>query len=378
MTYSFDNTPSREGTYSFKWEKYKGRDIIPAWVADTEFRCADPILEALQGRIEHGNLGYVLPGQYQPAIDAVVRWLEDKHDWQIDPLWLVWTPGVVPAFNAACKAYCNPGDKVMVQVPNYPPLLAAPKLNGLERVCIDTVEKDGRATLDLEQLAREASDPACKLLILCNPMNPVGSVLNQTELSEIARICNENHVVLCSDEIHCDLILDEDKTHLPAGRDAQLKENSVTLMAASKTFNIAGLGASFAIIPDAGLRQQFVKAAAGIVPWVNQLGLLATEAAFTRCDDWHQDQLDYLRENRALVYSRINAIEGLSMLHQEATFLAWVDASGLGVENVQRWAEQKGVGPSPGVDFGAPKHFRINFGCSRQMLTDILDRLASE
>ena len=378
MTYSFDNTPSREGTYSFKWEKYKGRDIIPAWVADTEFRCADPILEALQGRVENGNLGYVLPGQYQPAIDAVVRWLKDKHDWHIDPLWLVWTPGVVPAFNSTCKAYCNPGDKVMVQVPNYPPLLAAPKLNGLERVSIDTIEINGRATLDLEQLEREASDPACKLLILCNPMNPVGSVLSQDELSQIARICNENNVILCSDEIHCDLILDEDKTHLPAGRDAQLKDNSVTLMAASKTFNIAGLGASFAIIPDAGLRQKFVKAAAGIVPWVNQLGLLATEAAFTRCDDWHQDQLDYLRENRALVYERINAIEGLTVNHQEATFLAWVDASGLGVENVQRWAEQKGVGPSPGVDFGAPQHFRINFGCSRKMLTEILDRLASE
>lgn len=378
MTYNFDKTPSREGTYSFKWEKYKGRDIIPAWVADTEFRCADPILESLSGRIEHGNLGYVLPGQYQPAIDAVVRWLKDKHNWDIDPLWLVWTPGVVPAFNAACKAYCEPGDKIMVQVPNYPPLLAAPKLNDMQRVAIQTVEVDGRYTLDFEQLAQEASDPACKLLILCNPMNPVGSVLTQSELDQVAEICQRNNVVLCSDEIHCDLVLDEDKVHLPAGRDPKLKNNSVTLMAASKTFNIAGLGASFAIIPDAKLRQHFVKAAAGIVPWVNQLGLLATEAAFTRCDDWHTDQLDYLRENRDLVYERINAIEGLSVKRQEATFLAWVDASGLGVDDVQKWAEQKGVGPSPGVDFGAPQHFRVNFGCSRKMLSEILERLASE
>lgn len=378
MPYNFDQTPSREGTYSFKWEKYKGQDIVPAWVADTEFRCADPILDAIHQRADHGNLGYVLPNHYQPAIDAVARWLKDKHNWHIDKQWLVWMPGVVPAFNAACKAYCEAGDKVMVQVPNYPPLLAAPKLNNLERVDIDTIEVDGRFTLDLDQLAQAAQDPACKLLILCNPMNPVGSVLKADELARIAEICHANDVVLCSDEIHCDLILDDNATHIPAGREAALKDNSVTLMAASKTFNIAGLGASFAIIPNASLRQQFVSAAAGMVPWVNQLGLLATEAAFTQCDDWHQAQLAYLRDNRDLLVSRINAIEGLSVKSQEATFLAWVDASGLGVDDVQKWAEQRGVGPSPGVDFGAPDHFRINFGCSRAMLTQILDRLASE
>lgn len=380
MTFNFDDTPSRKETFSFKWQKYNGKDIIPAWVADTEFRCAEPILNAISRHVEHGNLGYILPAQQTDAVNAVVRWLADKHDWQIKPEWLVWTPGVVPAFNVACKAYCEPGDKVLIQTPNYPPLLAAPKINDLERVDIGTVidnsdSENPRYTIDFEALESHAADPKCKLFIVCNPMNPVGSVLTQDEIDRIATICNQHNVRLCSDEIHCDLILEPGKTHIPAGRVSELENNSVTLMAASKTFNVAGLGTSFAVIPDAGLRRQFTQAAAGIMPWVTVLGLAATQAAFTECDDWHQAQLAYLKENRDRVFEAVSSIEGLSMIKPDATFLAWVDASGLKVDNVLTWAEQKGVGPSPGADFHQADHFRINYGCSKQMLEDILARL---
>lgn len=380
MTFNFDDTPSRKETFSFKWQKYNGKDIIPAWVADTEFRCAEPILNAISRHVDHGNLGYILPAQQTDAVNAVVRWLADKHDWKIKPEWLVWTPGVVPAFNVACKAYCEPGDKVLIQTPNYPPLLAAPKINDLERVDIGTVidnsdSENPRYTIDFEALESHAADPKCKLFIVCNPMNPVGSVLTQDEIDRIATICNQHNVRLCSDEIHCDLILEPGKTHIPAGRVSDLENNSVTLMAASKTFNVAGLGTSFAVIPDAGLRRQFTQAAAGIMPWVTVLGLAATQAAFTECDDWHQAQLAYLKENRDRVFEAVNSIEGLSMIKPDATFLAWVDASGLKVDNVLTWAEQKGVGPSPGADFHQADHFRINYGCSKQMLEDILARL---
>jgi cystathionine beta-lyase len=380
VTFNFDDTPSRKETFSFKWQKYNGKDIIPAWVADTEFRCAEPILNAISRHVDHGNLGYILPAQQTDAVNAVVRWLADKHDWQIKPEWLVWTPGVVPAFNVACKAYCEPGDKVLIQTPNYPPLLAAPKINDLERVDIGTVidnsdSENPRYTIDFEALESHAADPKCKLFIVCNPMNPVGSVLTQDEIDRIATICNQHNVRLCSDEIHCDLILEPGKTHIPAGRVSELENNSVTLMAASKTFNVAGLGTSFAVIPDAGLRRQFTQAAAGIMPWVTVLGLAATQAAFTECDDWHQAQLAYLKENRDCVFEAVNSIEGLSMIKPDATFLAWVDASGLKVDNVLTWAEQKGVGPSPGADFHQADHFRINYGCSKQMLEDILARL---
>ncbi|WP_026375937.1 MalY/PatB family protein [Aestuariibacter salexigens] len=374
----FDHTHDRSSTYAFKWEKYKGTDILPMWVADTEFRCAEPIIESLHARVEHGLLGYTLPAQYTPANLAVASWLGRRYGWQIDPQWLVWTPGVVPAFNVACKAYCRKGDKVIVQSPNYPPLLAAPALNGLHRLMVDTLCIDDRWTLDFEQLERHASDPDCKLMILCNPMNPVGSVLRQQELDRIADICVRHNVLLCSDEIHCDLILDDKLQHLPAGAHSALAERSVTLMAASKTFNIAGLGASFAIIPDQDMRKRFTSAAAGIVPWVNVLGLVATEAAFTQCDDWYESQLVYLRDNRDYLVQQINSIDGLSTLSPEATFLLWVDGSALQTENVQSWFESKGVGPSPGADFGARQFARINFGCPKSMLEQAVQLLQAK
>ncbi len=371
----FDDVIDRSSTFAFKWEKYKGTGIIPMWVADTEFSSPQPIIDALHERVSHGLFGYTLPSQYTPANDAVVRWLKDKHDWHIQADWIVWTPGVVPAFNVACKAYCQEGDAVMVQTPNYPPLRAAAGINKLTRIEIDTIEQNGRWTLDFKQLAEQAQRPECKLFIVCNPMNPVGSVLSEEDLAEVARICAENDVTLCSDEIHCDLILDESKRHLPAGNIKGLEQRSVTLMAASKTFNIAGLGTSFAIIPDAKLRKQFIAATQGFVPWANVMGLVATEVAFTQCDEWHQQLLDYLRQNLAYIEQQVEQIDGLRMLKVDATYLAWIDASGLGVENPQKYFEDKGVGPSPGVDFGNKQFVRINFGCPKSMLKEAFARL---
>lgn len=364
----FDQIIDRSPTNAYKWERYKDRNILPMWIADTEFRCAQPILNALKARADHGLLGYTLPAHAEGPNQAVIRWLAKQHGWQIEAQWIVWTPGVVPAFNVACKAYCQPGDKVLVQTPNYPPLLAAPKLNNLQRVEINTLAVDGRWTLDFSALEREAADPLCKLFIVCNPMNPVGSVLSESELALIADICQRHGVLLCSDEIHCDLILDPDAKHIPAGKIPALKHNSVTLMAASKTFNVAGLGTSFAIIPDPELRKRFNLASQGIVPWANILGLVATEAAFTLCDDWYAAQVAYLRDNRDYLVEQINQIDGLKLLTPQATFLAWIDARGLGVENAQAYFEAKGVGPSPGIDFGDDHFVRINFGCPREYL----------
>ncbi|MFQ3237247.1 MAG: cystathionine beta-lyase [Paraglaciecola sp.] len=373
----FDQIIDRSSTNAYKWERYKDRNILPMWIADTEFRCAQPILDAIKARAEHGLLGYTLPAHAEGPNNAVINWLSKQYDWQIEASWIVWTPGVVPAFNVVCKAYCEPGDKVIVQTPNYPPLLAAAKLNNLQRVDINTVEVEGRWTLDFAALEREAADPACKLFLLCNPMNPVGSVLSKSELGHIADICNRHDVLVCSDEIHCDLILDPEGKHLPAGKLAALEHNSVTLMAASKTFNVAGLGTSFAIIPDPEVRKSFILASQGMVPWPNVLGLVATEAAFTQCDTWHQEEIEYLRANRDYFVAQINQIPGLKVLAPQATFLAWIDASGLGVDNVQAYFEAKGVGPSAGVDFGDNNFVRINFGCPRHYLEQAIACLTS-
>ncbi|MGJ8680010.1 MalY/PatB family protein [Paraglaciecola sp.] len=371
----FDQIIDRKPTYSFKWEKYKGKDILPLWVADTEFKCAQPILDALHARTEHGLMGYTLPAHHEAANQAVVSWLARQYGWEISADWIVWTPGVVPAFNVACKAYCQPGDKVMIQTPNYPPLLAAPKINGLERVDIGTVQEEGRWTIDFEELEKQAADPAVKLFVVCNPMNPVGSVLSAHELQRITDICVKNNVTLCSDEIHCDLILDENAKHIPAGKVPEFSGKVVTLMAASKTFNVAGLGASFAIIEDPKTRAEFNTAAKGIVPWVTVLALEATEAAFTLCDQWHGELLTYLRGNLDYLTNEIERIDGLELLPPQATFLAWIDASGLGVDNPQKYFEDKGVGPSPGIDFGDKNFIRINFGCPRSVLEEAIARI---
>lgn len=371
----FDKIVNRDGTYSFKYQRYKDKDIIPLWVADSEFQCAQPIIEALHERVEHGVYGYHLPSEHQPANEAVVRWLTDKHDWHIEPEWIVWTPGVVPAFNVACKAYCDPGDTVLVQEPNYPPMLAAPELNHLRKETVDTVLDGDRWSLDFTQLEAKAADPKTKLFIMCNPMNPVGSVMTEQELQRVEQICLKHDVVLCSDEIHCDLILDESVKHIPAGKLDDIGAKTITLMAASKTFNVAGLGTSFAIIPDRNVRTRFTRASAGIVPWVNFMGLVATEVAFTQCDDWHQAQLEYLRSNLDFVEQQVKKIEGLSFVRPQATFLAWIDASGLNQDNVQAYMESKGVGPSPGKDFGWPQFTRINFACRRSLLEQAFNRI---
>ena len=372
---SFDQSIDRRSSFSFKWQRYADKDIIPLWVADSEFRCAQPIIDALQQRVAHGVFGYHLPAEYQPANQAVVRWLKDKHDWQIEADWIIWTPGVVPAFNVTCKAWCEAGDKVLVQVPNYPPMLAAPSLNNLIREDVDTIKVNGRWTLDFEQLEQKAADPKVKLFILCNPMNPTGSVLTADELARVERICLAHNVTLCSDEIHCDLILDESARHIPAGKLAEIGPKTITLMAASKTFNVAGLGTSFAVIPDPKMRNRFASAASGIMPWVNLMGLVATEAAFTQCDDWHQAQLTYLRSNLDYLEKEFSSLSGFELVRPQATFLAWLDASGLGVTDVHAYMESKGLGPSPGRDFGWPEFTRINFACPRGMLEQAMERL---
>jgi cystathionine beta-lyase len=379
---NFDQPVNRNNNDSLKWNRYKGKDIIPMWVADTDFSCAPSITEALHKSVDHGLFGYIQPNEYEPAKTAVQHWLKQQYDWQIELDWIVWTAGIVPAFNMACRGFCSPGDKVIVQSPNYPPMRSAPALNGLGRLEVDTVQRknpetgEKRWTLDFDMLEKHAADPACKLFIMCNPMNPVGSVMTKTELDKVSDICRQHNVMICSDEIHCDLILDEDARHTPVGT-LENGDRSITLMAASKTFNVAGLGTSFAIIPDKSIRRQFVAAGAGITPWVTIMGLVATEVAFTQCDKWYHQQIDYLRINRNYLFQQINRIAGLSMLRPEATYLAWINAKGLNVDNPKTYFENKGVGPSPGIDFGNKDFVRINFGCTKHTLEQAILRLSS-
>ncbi len=373
--FNFDEIIERRSSEALKWVAYN-EDIIPLWVADSDFKTAPAIIERLKHRVDHGIYGYHLTQHNQSANQAIVDWVSRRYQWQIDPQWIVWVPGVITAVNGACRAFCKPGEKVLMQSPNYPPLLKTPNLNHLQLETITTVADNGRWTLNFDELARKAADPKASLFILCNPMNPCGSVLSAKEMQIITSICAENNLTLCSDEIHCDLILDEQSKHIPAGSLAEIAEQSITIMAASKTFNIAGLATSFAIIPDRKIREHYSTVTIGMQLWVNIFGMLATETAFTQCDDWYTAQLDYLRGNRDFLQRAFAELSGFHYQPAAATYLAWVDVAKLDVDDVQQYMLARGVAPSPGQDFGWPDYSRFNFACPRYYLQEAVKRLS--
>lgn len=368
------NTPTdRQGTSSLKWNKYEGRDIIPLWVADMDFRSPPSVIEALHQRIDHGIFGYTHPPE--ELTETILRMLDMKYRWKVEHDWLIYLPGLVTGINVACRAVGEDGDSVMTNVPVYPPFLSAPELSRRSLITFPLVQVRGRWTFDLEKLKR-AITPNTKLFLFCTPHNPAGRIFTHEELTELSDICERHDIILCSDEIHCDLLLDEDKKHIPtATLSHEVAKRSITLMAPSKTYNIPGLGCSFAIIPDDRLRQRFQKAMARIVPHVNTLGYTAALAAYRDGQKWLDSLLNYLKKNRDIVTQAINVIPGLTMTHVEATYLAWIDTRQANLDDPMQFFEDIGVGLSDGQDFGGKGFMRLNFGCSRSLLEEALNRM---
>jgi cystathionine beta-lyase len=371
--FDFDTPVDRRHTSCEKWDRYAGRDVLPMWVADMDFLSPPAVRSALYERIDHGIFGYTHPPQ--ALVDCVVDHLQTRYRWQVDPAWLVWLPGLVSGLNIACRGVGSPGDEVMSATPVYPPFLTAPRHFQRTLKRLPMVEDRGQWSLDLDRMAAGMS-PATRLFLLCNPHNPVGRMFSRSELERLAEICLENDVIICSDEIHCDLILDPDKRHIPTATLArEVEQRTITLMAPSKTFNIPGLGCAFAVIASARLRRRFTAAMAGIVPHVNALGYSAALAAYRDGWPWLDELLVYLRANRDLVLDRVNRMEGLSTTPVEATYLAWIDTRPTGIENPAGFFESAGVGLSDGRDFDGAGFVRLNFGCPRSRLVDALDRM---
>ena len=377
--FNFDTAPSRVGTDSQKWQKYAGHDILPLWVADMDFVSAPAIVEAIQQRAAHGIFGYARP--VASTTEAVVDYCARRYGWQIDPSWLVWLPGLVVGLNVTAQAFAEPGDEVLCLTPVYPPFMTAPRNSGrIARTVPLTLDRATRRW-EIDWPALEAAaTPRTKLFFLCNPHNPVARVFRRDELTRIAEFCLRHQLVLCSDEIHCDLILDDTLPHIPTGTlGDDIARRTVTLMAPSKTYNVPGLGTSLAIIPDPQLRARFVRATAGIVAEVNCLGYAMCEAAFRHGESWRQALLAYLRGNRDLLSSTLAsdlpqlAIEATI----EATYLAWINVSKLGLDDPIAHFEAHGVGLSECAYFGAPRgqYVRLNFGCARSTLTEALRRM---
>jgi cystathionine beta-lyase len=373
MTFDFDQIIDRRGTSAVKWDKYAGRDVIPMWVADMDFRSAPAIVEALKQRAEHGVFGYTdPPGELN---DAIVMALQRDHGWNIRHEWLMWLPGLVTGINLVSRAIGADGDDVVTAVPVYHPFLSGPENQRRTVTRVPMRLEDQRWVWDFERL--EASiTPRTRLLLLCNPHNPVGRVFSRDELAELARIADKYDLIISSDEIHCGLVLDADKPHLPiASLGDEVAARTITLMAASKTFNLPGLGCAFAVVSNPALRAKLAHAAAGIVPRVNAMGFAATLAAYRDSADWHRALIDYLRGNRDFVIDRIRAIPGLSIIPIEATYLAWIGLEHPGIPDPPGFFEKAGVGLFDGRVFGTEGFVRLNFGCPRSQLERALDRI---
>ncbi len=371
----FDAVYERRGTGSSKWSKYT-TDILPMWVADMDFPAAPEILEAIRNRLEHPMLGY---GVARDELRArIVEDMQSKYHWSITPEDIVFLPGVEPGFNMGLKAMLEPGDGLVVQTPVYRPILNAPHHWGLVRNDVPLRQTEHGYVMDVDPLAAALSQS--RALLLCNPQNPTGKVFTKDELTEIATLCRDNDALIISDEIHCDLLFDG-RHHIPiATLSEETANRTITLMAASKTFNIAGLKTAFAIIENKSIRERFVLSKLGMVDSVNVLGLEATLAAYTHASGWKARMLSYIQANRDYLSQQVALrFPAIRLIKAEATFLAWLDCSELGLAGDPQafFLEHGKVGFSAGSEFGAAygDYVRVNFGCPRSLLSEGLDRM---
>lgn len=380
MNYNFDLPVERRGTDSAKWH-YFGEDVLPMWVADMDFRSPEPVLQALQERIAHGVFGY---GLDSPQLKEVMcARLARLYNWEITPADIVFLPGLVCGLNVVSRAIGNPGDGVLVTTPVYPPFLSAPTNQGrvLHAAEMTVARRDQTLHYTVDEAAFAAAiQPSTRLFILCNPHNPVGRAYTRAELLRMGETALRHNLTICSDEIHCDLLLDGTK-HIPlASLDPEIAQQTVTLLAPSKTYNLPGLGCSMAIIQNPALRKQVQQAAAGIVPHVNVLGYVAAIAAYAECEDWLAALCAYLTANRdfAIDYIRTH-LPQIRTTVPEATYLLWLDCSELGIEGVPQkyFLEQAKVALNDGGVFGqgGQNFVRLNFGCTRATLQEGLDQL---
>lgn len=382
MTCEFDVRVNRRGTDSLKWTKFDD-DVIPLWVADMDFASPKPVIDALLKRVEEGVFGY---GIDIPELKtAVCERLRAKHDWEVSPEAIVILPGLVTGLNVACRAIGEAGDGVLVNTPVYPPFLTAPTNQDRQLQAAQQARTVRNGELYYEpdiDAFEEAATPGTRLFILCNPHNPTGRIFDRSELLSQAEFCARHDIVICSDEIHCDLLLEE-RPHLSiAALDPEIERRTITLLAPSKTFNIPGLGCSIAVIPNPGLRSRFKAAASGIVPDVNVLGMYAARAAYSECEQWLAELKKYLRENRDFVVDFVKS--RLPILHTtrpEATYLAWFDCRELRTEEgpFRFFLKNAKVAFNNGAYFGpgGEGFVRLNFGCPRSTLQEALGRMSN-
>ena len=380
MVYDFDQVIDRCNTDSAKWCRYTtdgNEDVLPLWVADMDFAAPEPVIQALQERVAHGVFGY---GMEPDGLREVIQErLARLYNWQVETDDIFFIPGVVTGFNMVCYATGQPGDEILVEPPVYPPMLSSPE--GMGRICktVQLVEGDARYERDLDRF-EEAITERTSLFLLCSPHNPVGRVFGRAELERLAEICLRHNIVICSDDIHCDLVF-QNHPHMPiASLAPEVAAQTVTLLAPSKTYNIAGLSCSVGVIQNPDLRARIREGVPRLVPHINVLGYTAALAAYRDGQEWLDALLVYLEANRDYLLEYIATHMPSVRCHKpEGTYLAWLDCRESGIEGnpYEFFLEHARVALNDGVRFGAGGEgfVRLNFGCPRTILTEALDRM---
>lgn len=369
----FDHIHERRITDSQKWQKYEGKDILPMWVADMDFKSPEPVLQALHDRIDHGIFGYARP---EPStVEAILEMLERNYDWQVKEEWLVWLPGLVVGLNITSRAFTEPGENILTNTPIYPPFILGPRFQNRSVTKAKMVLDGNKWVIDWDAM-ETAVDENTKIFLFCNPYNPCARVFERDELERVEVFCERHDLIICSDEIHCELLLDGRK-HMPiATLSEATAQRSLTLIAPSKTYNLAGLGCSLAIIPNDDLRRRFASAARGIMAEVNNLGYAACEAAYRHGGPWLDELQTYLAGNRDLIQSFIQEhIPEIGLYEHQATYLSWMDVSKLELKDPVAHFESHGIGLTDGAFFDSPSHVRLNFGCPQSTLQEGLNRM---
>jgi cysteine-S-conjugate beta-lyase len=388
MAFNFDILIDRSATNSIKWKLF-GPDVLPLWVADMDFAAPEPVQNALQRAVEHGVYGYEFPSR--ELCETVAARMERLYAWQVPPEAVIATPGVIAGFNAAARAVCAPGEGLLVQPPVYPPFLGVNANHGLVRqeagLRCETQGSRMHYEIDWDVLegAVDGGGARTAMFLLCSPHNPTGKVFSNPDLARMADLCARNGIVVCSDEIHAELLLGTAR-HIPlAALKAAPAPRTVTLIAPSKTFNVPGLFCAFAIVPDEELRDRYKKAVEQLAMHVNNFGLVAAQAAYSgECDDWLAALRSYLTANRDLLVTTIESeFHGVKVTVPDGTYLAWLDCNDLvrsgRIEGSAHkfFLHRAKVALNEGADFGpgGEGFVRLNFGCPRRTLTEALEKM---
>lgn len=361
----------RQGGDSEKWRKYAGQPVIPAWVADADYTAADPIITALHERVEHGVFGYAAaPAELN---DIVCAYCRRQWDWPVQPEWIVYSPGIGAAIHNSCRM--AEGGGLLTPAPIYHVFRTAPAIAGAARLDMPMHYADDCWQLPAESWAAALAAGSGKIFQLCNPHNPNGKVYSKAELLAIGEFCCRHDLLIFSDEVHADLILDDNERHIPiAALAPEIAERTVTMQSPSKAYNTAGLNLSFIIIGNEQLRARYRQAALGkVLNHLNPFGYAAAAAAYSgACDDWLQAQRVHLRANRDRLQQAVDGIAGIEMRHLPSTYLAWLNVRALNLPDAPAHFIRHGLGMSPGADFGDADYMRLNFACSPQRLDEII------